>query len=152
MKNSKRVIAVILSIIMCAALLAACNNSTPQTGGSPSQPSASAPASPTEGAQNAKELTMVMGNTALGALNPFQAASNSTPANHTFVMIYDTLLTSLGEGKYGPNLATEWKTDDYKTFTFKLRDDVYFHNGEHFTANDVAYTIKYAVEKGGGIL
>jgi peptide/nickel transport system substrate-binding protein len=32
--------------------------------------------------------------------------------------------------------------DDYITFTFKLRDDVKFHNGDPFTAEDVIFTIE----------
>ena len=166
MKNSKRILAIILSLVMCVALLAACAkdpaaSNSPGNTASPS-PSVSAPTAsqgaapqpsvtPTgEGTKYAEEITFVMGNTASGSLNPFSAASNATPSYHTFIMIFDRLLVSLGEGKYGPDLATEWKTDDYKTFTFKLREDVDFHNGEHFTADDVAYTVKTAIADGAG--
>ena len=53
---------------------------------------------------------------------------------------------------YEPELATSWETDDYKTFTFKLRDDVKFHNGEPFTADDVAFTIDKARESVGTMI
>ena len=49
-------------------------------------------------------------------------------------MIYNKLVVSLGDGKYGPSLATSWDTDDWKTFTFHLRNDVTFHNGVKFAA------------------
>ena len=167
MKNSKRVLAILLSLVMCVALLSACgtkdagsnspSNSSAPPSSSPSGPVASSgpveqPSSTpaNEDAKYAEELTFVMGNTASGSLNPFSAASNATPSYHTFVMIYDRLIVSLGEGKYGPDLATEWNTEDYKTFTFKLREDVEFHNGEHFTAEDVAYTVKTAIADGAG--
>lgn len=42
-------------------------------------------------------------------------------------------------GEYEPNLATSWSsTDDQLVWTFKLRDDVTFHDGSPFTAKDVA--------------
>ena len=37
-------------------------------------------------------------------------------------------------------LATEYTTDDDLTFTFKLRDDVKWSDGEPFTADDVVFT------------
>ena len=40
-----------------------------------------------------------------------------------------------------PGLATSWKMLDDTTWELKLRPDVRFHNGEKFTADDVAFTI-----------
>ena len=40
-----------------------------------------------------------------------------------------------------PNLAEEWTaSDDGLVWTFNLRDDVKWHDGEEFSANDVAFT------------
>ncbi len=45
-------------------------------------------------------------------------------------------------GAIEPELATEWEvSSDNLTYTFKLRDDVYFHNGDKMTAEDVAWTL-----------
>jgi oligopeptide transport system substrate-binding protein len=49
-----------------------------------------------------------------------------------------------------PGLASDWKTDDGLTYTFNLRDEIYFHDNEVFeggkgrklTAEDVVYTFK----------
>lgn len=57
--------------------------------------------------------------------------------------IYDTLFTVDEETKeILPNLATEWKWTDNLTLDVTLRDDVYFHNGEKLTAEDVAFTLE----------
>lgn len=44
-----------------------------------------------------------------------------------------------------PWLATDFEvSDDRLTYTFTLRDDVVFHNGEAMTAEDVVWTLEYA--------
>lgn len=58
--------------------------------------------------------------------------------------IYDTLVEMSPKGEILPALAKEWTvSEDGLSYTFKLRDDVYFHNGEKMTAKDVAYTMDY---------
>lgn len=43
-----------------------------------------------------------------------------------------------------PELAESWEpSKDAKTWVFKLRKDVTFHNGKPFTAEDVVHTINY---------
>lgn len=45
-------------------------------------------------------------------------------------------------GAIDPLLATSWESEDGKTWTFKLRDDVTFHDGSKFTSEDVKFTIE----------
>jgi peptide/nickel transport system substrate-binding protein len=42
-----------------------------------------------------------------------------------------------------PRLAKAWRRIDSRTLEFDLRDDVKFHNGDKFDADDVKYTLDY---------
>jgi len=58
-------------------------------------------------------------------------------------LMFDTLGEVMPDGEIVPSLATEWDiSDDELTYTFKLRDDVVFHNGRPMTSADVKYTIE----------
>lgn len=58
-------------------------------------------------------------------------------------LIFNGLLRYDTEGKLVPDLAKSWSVNDDKvTYVVDLRDDVVWHDGRPFTANDVVYTIK----------
>lgn len=62
--------------------------------------------------------------------------------NHVLTLIFDSLIARDKEGKLQPGLALSWEpNDDYTQWTFELRPDVKFHNGETMTAEDVAFDI-----------
>ena len=94
-----------------------------------------------EGSKYADHVEMILDSVVIAVINPHSPASSGSPTNWAYRMIYNTLTY---EDFYGnelkPQLATRWDTSDHITYTFFLRDDVYFHNGEKFTANDVVYT------------
>ena len=72
-------------------------------------------------------------------LNPGGVSSN---VNEKIMRnVLDTLLKFDENAIPQTNLATEWEAVDDLTWQFKLRDDVNFTNGEHFTAKDVVYSI-----------
>jgi peptide/nickel transport system substrate-binding protein len=81
-------------------------------------------------------------------LDPAQAGF-SVVAARTLYSIYDYLIEAdyLGGEIPGlgseliPSLATAWTRIDDLTMEFTLRDDVLFHDGTRFTANDVKYTV-----------
>ncbi len=54
--------------------------------------------------------------------------------------VYDWLVDVGQSNELLPGLATEWRSEDGKVWTFTLRSDVKFSNGEAFTADDVVYT------------
>lgn len=54
-------------------------------------------------------------------------------------------------GRFDPLLATSWEWDGNTSITFKLRDDVVFHDGSKFNADDVVYTINFLVNEDNGV-
>lgn len=50
---------------------------------------------------------------------------------------------------YVPDAATSWNVSaDGKTYTFKLRNDVLFHNGSKMTAEDVKFSMELEISPG----
>jgi peptide/nickel transport system substrate-binding protein len=65
------------------------------------------------------------------------------PAYHPLYLFHDALLKPMPGGLFTPCLAESWTiSEDSKTFEFKIRQGVKFHNGEPLTADDVVFTIK----------
>ena len=58
--------------------------------------------------------------------------------------VANTLVELAPNGELIPSLATEWEASaDAKTWTFKLREGVEFHNGKTMTADDVIASINH---------
>ena len=146
-------VACILLAVACAPVSEVPTGPTPP-GGPPLQDLATPPPPPEpppEGARFAEHIDISVDNGGLAVVNPFIPAGNPGGSQWAYTLIYDRLVEDLGENNYGPMLATSWHTDDGQTFVFNLRDDVYFHNGDHFTAEDVVGTIRVAQESTGTI-
>jgi len=64
-----------------------------------------------------------------------------------FRTVYQTLL-SYDERNHNfvPRLAKSWRRIDDRTYEFELRDDVKFHNGDKFDADDVVGTIDHITD------
>ena len=54
--------------------------------------------------------------------------------------IFDRLVALDNTSQIQPGLAVSWEALDETTWEFKLREDVTWHDGEPFTAEDVAFT------------
>ncbi len=83
--------------------------------------------------------------------NPFNILSTyDLPVDEGLVYsheIYDYMMSyDEHTQKFVPGLAKSWKRIDDKTLEFELRDDVKFHNGDAFDANDVKETLSYVID------
>jgi peptide/nickel transport system substrate-binding protein len=60
-------------------------------------------------------------------------------------LVYSGLMRATASGDLIPDLAESYTVStDGLTYTFKLRPDIYFHDGEKVTTDDVEYTIQMA--------
>nr|WP_245350163.1 ABC transporter substrate-binding protein [Cytobacillus eiseniae] len=66
--------------------------------------------------------------------------SKDTTATRVTELVYDGLVYLTANLEAEPALATEWDNSDPTGWIFTLREDVTFHDGEPFTAEDVKYT------------
>lgn len=56
-------------------------------------------------------------------------------------LFHDALIKVMPEGAFTPSLAESWTiSQDSKTYEFKLRKGVKFHNGDEMTAEDVIFS------------
>lgn len=62
--------------------------------------------------------------------------------------IYDTLIDVTADGELIPGLATEWNRIDPTALEVKLRDDVFFSNGERLTSSNIAFTLNHLLTVG----
>jgi peptide/nickel transport system substrate-binding protein len=63
--------------------------------------------------------------------------------------MFENLLTRDAKGELAPMLAEKWKVaDGGRTWTFHLRKNVTFHNGEPLTAEDVKFTFESVAKEG----
>lgn len=75
------------------------------------------------------------------SLDPSQLAEGQQ--SYVWASIYDTLLYVDNNNEVQPNAAESWEySDDRKTLTLNLRDDLTFASGDSITADDVAATLE----------
>lgn len=72
----------------------------------------------------------------------FNPLISSFGPNHLIEELHwDSLLSVTADSEYGPRLAESWEvSEDGKTWTFHLREDVKWSDGEPFTSEDVLFT------------
>jgi peptide/nickel transport system substrate-binding protein len=80
------------------------------------------------------------------SLNP--ATTGARNVGPIMANIFDTLVWLTPDFKVTPHLATKWTvSDDGKTYSFTLREDVTFHDGAPFDAAAVVANINYITNK-----
>ena len=72
--------------------------------------------------------------------DPLKVGVYDTAGNIAASLIFDTLASLDDNGKAQPKLAVSWSSsEDYKTWTYKLRPDVKFQDGTPFNAEAVVW-------------
>ena len=88
-------------------------------------------------------------------LNP--AITTNGPVHAVADSVFNGLTYLDEDGEPQPDLATAWRvSEDGRTYTFDLRQNVTWHDGEPFTADDVAFTfeqvlLRYHTRTRGGL-
>jgi peptide/nickel transport system substrate-binding protein len=90
----------------------------------------------------ARDLVIGQG-TDVSHLDPHYSTSASDV--NVFFNLYDNLVLRDEQLNLTPGLATSCKLVDEKTWQFKLREGVVFHNGDPCTADDVKFSLERAI-------
>ena len=97
------------------------------------------------GTELAKVQELVRGNgTEVATIDPHK--SQGVPESHVIRDLLEGLVNQDGEGNTIPGVAESWETTDNKTFTFHLRKDAKWSNGDPVTAEDFVYSWQRAVD------
>src|SRR3954471_23364738 len=93
-------------------------------------------------AQKSKDTLRIVINDMFGAIDPYNFPHDE--GGSFYRTIYDNLVNfDEWNGKFVAGLAKSWKRIDNQTIEMELRDDVTFHNGDKFTAQDVKDTTEW---------
>ena len=93
-------------------------------------------------------LTMAISNK-MKMMNPL--VRTSSVEKRIRDLMFEPLLVLDSKGKVQPNLAESWEVSkDGKTYTFRLRKGVKFHNGQEMTAEDAKFAIDYTLNPRNG--
>lgn len=93
-----------------------------------------------QGQSDATLTAALSGATELVSLDPPNADQSAT-----WALVYAMMEGLVGfdnEMNLQPELATDWDYTNDTTIRFQLREDVQFHNGDEFTAEDVKFSLE----------
>ncbi|HWQ59292.1 MAG TPA: ABC transporter substrate-binding protein [Clostridia bacterium] len=139
----KKALALLLAVFMAATMMAACQGTTPGAeetlapettpGGTTETPA------PTEAAEPQTVVVRAYGDPL--TLNP-----DTTGDDFNYAVaqnVYNRMVKLDASKQIIPDLARTWETSaDGLQITFHLAENVYWHDGEKFTSEDVKYTFE----------
>lgn len=97
------------------------------------------------GTKLAEKQELVRGNgTEVASLDPHKV--EGVPESHVLRDLMEGLVIQDGPGNTIPGAAESWTTEDNQTFTFKIRKDAKWSNGDPVTAYDFEYSFKRAAD------
>lgn len=116
----KKALSLVLVFAMVLILLSACGSAD-------------------KGTATAKDNLVVAVSSEPGSLTPY--SHNNQQAFIPGTLVYEGLVKKDDNGEFQPWLATAWEFTDDTTIVFTLREDVKFHDGTDFTAEDVVFSL-----------
>ena len=147
--NMKKILAMLLALSMVLSL-AACgakeSTEAPAASEAPKAETQSAAAT-TEAPAEVKDSVVVAISSEPETLDPTQGWGHGNAP-----IMQSTLVTYTADMTFENDLATEYNlSDDGLVWTFKIREDAYFTDGEQVTASDVAFTLETAKAAQGAV-
>ena len=149
----RKIGALLLSIALILSLLTACggtptDQSGASSGGNSSASASTAGDSSSGGTSKDEVIIATPSEPTVFFCQDGNYSSSMAKDSPVIYNIYSYLAWMDESGEIVPWLATSWeKSEDGTEYLFHLRDDVYFHNGEKMTAEDVAFTYNLCMEK-----
>ena len=90
--------------------------------------------------ENEKITTLSLGISEFDTFNPI--LTNNKDVQYISKLVYDSLFTISKDYEIESCLASECSQISEKSYIIKLRESIYWSNGEEFSAEDVRYTIE----------
>lgn len=138
--QKKPFISLLILIVLCAGLVAACAPAAAE----PTTAPVEATAEPVEEEETVPEVDPLVGGKLVIATNYEMVTLDTVlaPGGDALPRLMGGSLIALtADHQYVPYLAKSWEvSEDRLTWTFHLREDVQFHNGDPLTAHDFAWT------------
>ena len=150
MKNRiKKALGIFLALLFVISCTAGCNNGSANVSGQNSSGSNAQTQEPSSGGQSAepaqpKEVDIL--RFGIGpwptSLDPGSSVGNDTAP--FFPQFFDNLLYATNDGKIESYVCESWEyVDDTAVVTeYKLKDGIFFHNGDQLTSADIKFTIE----------
>ena len=146
MKKNKRISAMLMAVLMIFSITA-CNNSTNSANNSYNTDNSAGSV-----ADNGKALADAGKDSVVIAIGSEPETLDPTKGwgHGNSPIVQSTLVKYTSELNFENDLAVDYKlSDDGLTWTFTIRDDAYFTDGEKVTADDVAFTLETAKASNG---
>jgi len=126
---------------LVALVVAGCGGNTQPATQAPGASASGPPAGASEPPPGSGDVTLNVGwSTKPDTLNPAYAFQSES--YDVFHLVYSTLTTQAADGSYVGSLAKDWSVADGDlTWTYHLKDGITWHNGEPFTADQIAWSI-----------
>lgn len=137
----KKLLSIILVMLMVLSFAACSNNQPASTSEDAEEPSVGEEVKDTP----REERVLRMDGDNLG----YPSVYTSSPKGRGYLLVSFTFDTLVWKDETGtiPLLAKEWKvSEDYRTYTFYLNDNVKFTDGQPLTAEDVKFSFDYLKE------